>query len=154
MTDIKELRKSTGLSQSRFAELTGVPVRTLQRWEQGQNTPPEYVTDMIAKIIGGSSSSERYSLPEQFRPLFDDADFDALDAIRDKNFIICRMYCRGGMKGILWAESTYPEEDIAYAARATRGLSPIVANYLRIKYSLKPSEMMYYNRRLEYVWGK
>lgn len=33
------VRKRTGLSQSRFAGLLGVPVRTLQAWEQGRRAP-------------------------------------------------------------------------------------------------------------------
>ena len=33
------IRESTGLSQSRFAELLGVSVRTLQEWEQGRRAP-------------------------------------------------------------------------------------------------------------------
>jgi len=33
------VREKTGLSQSRFAELLGVSVRTLQEWEQGRRAP-------------------------------------------------------------------------------------------------------------------
>lgn len=36
---ISETREKTGLSQSRFAELLGVSVRTLQNWEQGRRRP-------------------------------------------------------------------------------------------------------------------
>jgi putative transcriptional regulator len=32
-------RERTGLSQTRFAELLGVSVRTLQEWEQGRRQP-------------------------------------------------------------------------------------------------------------------
>ena len=34
-----EARSKTGLSQSKFAELLGVSVRTLQGWEQGRKQP-------------------------------------------------------------------------------------------------------------------
>jgi putative transcriptional regulator len=36
---VAEIRERTGLSQSRFATLLGVSVRTLQDWEQGRRTP-------------------------------------------------------------------------------------------------------------------
>ena len=36
---ISAIRDRTGLSQSRFAELLGVSVRTLQDWEQGRRAP-------------------------------------------------------------------------------------------------------------------
>lgn len=37
--DVAKIRKSVGLSQSRFATLLGVSVRTLQDWEQGRRAP-------------------------------------------------------------------------------------------------------------------
>ncbi len=36
---VGSVREKTGLSQSRFAELLGVSVRTLQEWEQGRRAP-------------------------------------------------------------------------------------------------------------------
>lgn len=36
---VSEIREKTGLSQSRFATLLGVSVRTLQDWEQGRRAP-------------------------------------------------------------------------------------------------------------------
>ena len=36
---VADIREKTGLSQSRFAALLGVSVRTLQDWEQGRRTP-------------------------------------------------------------------------------------------------------------------
>lgn len=36
---VGRIRRSTGLSQKRFAELLGVSVRTLQDWEQGRRAP-------------------------------------------------------------------------------------------------------------------
>jgi putative transcriptional regulator len=37
--DVAKVRAKTGLSQSRFASLLGVSVRTLQDWEQGRRAP-------------------------------------------------------------------------------------------------------------------
>ncbi len=36
---VASVREKTGLSQSRFAELLGVSVRTLQEWEQSRRAP-------------------------------------------------------------------------------------------------------------------
>jgi len=36
---VTSIREQTGLSQSRFAQLLGVSVRTLQEWEQGRRAP-------------------------------------------------------------------------------------------------------------------
>jgi putative transcriptional regulator len=38
-TDVKAVRKKTGLSQSQFALLIGVKLKTLQNWEQGRRRP-------------------------------------------------------------------------------------------------------------------
>ena len=48
---IKEMRAQSGLSQSKFAAMFNIPVRTLQAWEQEQSTPPEYVIRMMERII-------------------------------------------------------------------------------------------------------
>ncbi|MBF0357189.1 MAG: helix-turn-helix domain-containing protein [Magnetococcales bacterium] len=37
--DVKAIRKKTGLSQSRFSQLLGVSIKTLQNWEQGRRHP-------------------------------------------------------------------------------------------------------------------
>lgn len=37
--DVKSIRTNMGLSQSAFAALLGVSLRTLQDWEQGRRTP-------------------------------------------------------------------------------------------------------------------
>ena len=38
-TDVRAIREATKLSQSAFAALLGVSVRTLQDWEQGRRKP-------------------------------------------------------------------------------------------------------------------
>ena len=48
---IKELRKKTGLSQSKFSAKFGIPVRTIQQWEQGISAPPEYLLRMMSYIM-------------------------------------------------------------------------------------------------------
>ena len=43
-----EARKKTGLSQSQFAALMGVSVRTLQGWEQGRKQPSGAARALLA----------------------------------------------------------------------------------------------------------
>lgn len=45
---IKELRESIKLSRKEFSEHVGIPVRTLEDWEAGRRTPPEYIPRLIA----------------------------------------------------------------------------------------------------------
>ena len=48
---IRELRGRTGLSQSGFSRKFGIPVATVQHWEQGVSSPPSYVPGLIKKIL-------------------------------------------------------------------------------------------------------
>lgn len=45
---IKELREQTGMNRRQFSEYTKIPVRTLEDWEAGKRTPPEYVPRLLA----------------------------------------------------------------------------------------------------------
>ena len=47
MMTIKELRKSTGLSQKGFAEYLNIPQRSIENWESGVREPPTYVLELI-----------------------------------------------------------------------------------------------------------
>ncbi len=44
---VVEARQKAGLSQSRFAELLGISVRTLQDWEQGRRKPSRAAMSLI-----------------------------------------------------------------------------------------------------------
>ncbi len=44
---VVEARQRVGLSQTRFAELLGVSVRTLQDWEQGRRKPSRAAISLI-----------------------------------------------------------------------------------------------------------
>lgn len=44
---IIDLRKETELNRKAFAEHFGIPLRTIEDWEAGRRTPPEYVPRLI-----------------------------------------------------------------------------------------------------------
>lgn len=48
LSPVTEARKKTGLSQSQFAALMGVSVRTLQGWEQGRKQPSGAARTLLA----------------------------------------------------------------------------------------------------------
>ena len=48
---IKELRKITGLSQSKFALKYHISLASLHNWEQGVHKPPETVLYLLERLI-------------------------------------------------------------------------------------------------------
>lgn len=53
MASIKELREKANLTQKEFSNLTGIPIRTIQNWEQGISEPPAWAIELIEKRIEG-----------------------------------------------------------------------------------------------------
>ncbi len=45
---IKQLRAQAGMTRKEFSEYTQIPVRTLEDWEAGRRTPPEYIPRLLA----------------------------------------------------------------------------------------------------------
>ena len=51
MSEIQDIRKSTGMSQSQFADYFGFNVRTLQNWEIERVSPPQYLVPLVIRIL-------------------------------------------------------------------------------------------------------
>lgn len=49
--DIKEIRKLTGLSAQKFGDKYDIPLRTIQNWEGGVNTPPPYLVKLLERVV-------------------------------------------------------------------------------------------------------
>ncbi len=45
---IRELREQVGMNRKEFSEYTKIPVRTLEDWEAGRRTPPEYIPRLLS----------------------------------------------------------------------------------------------------------
>ncbi|MEG0292371.1 MAG: helix-turn-helix transcriptional regulator [Anaerovoracaceae bacterium] len=48
---IKEARLAAGFSRSELFKLTGIPVRTLDDWENERRTPPEWTERLVINEI-------------------------------------------------------------------------------------------------------
>ena len=57
--NFKEIRRKTKMTQRELADLFGIPISTLRKWEQGESTPPVYVTALIAKALPVTDESLR-----------------------------------------------------------------------------------------------
>ncbi|MDE7176218.1 MAG: helix-turn-helix domain-containing protein [Lachnospiraceae bacterium] len=44
---IMELREEAGETRKEFSDHTGIPIRTIEDWEAGRRTPPEYIPRLI-----------------------------------------------------------------------------------------------------------
>lgn len=54
---LKTARKNTGMSQQGMADRMLIPRRTIENWEAGDRTPPEYVQRFVLNEL--ESLSER-----------------------------------------------------------------------------------------------
>lgn len=44
---LREVREKYGYSRAMFSREFGIPIRTLENWESGERTPPNYVMTLI-----------------------------------------------------------------------------------------------------------
>lgn len=48
---ILELRKLTGLTQTKFGNAYSIPLRSIQNWENGQRECPPYVEKLLERVV-------------------------------------------------------------------------------------------------------
>ena len=51
MNKSEEIRAILGISRSAFSRKYNIPLRTLEDWDAGKKTPPDYVMDMLERIV-------------------------------------------------------------------------------------------------------
>ena len=95
---IKELRESTGMSRKEFSEHTGIPVRTLEDWEAGRRTPPEYIPRLLAYQIKfeGIFVAKKEVKEKRNVSVIQDADGNKIVVINDTFF--------KGKRSIAWED--------------------------------------------------
>lgn len=48
---IREIRTAFNLTQKQLSEITGIPKRSIENWESGARTPPEWLPKMIEAYL-------------------------------------------------------------------------------------------------------
>lgn len=48
---VLELRKMLGDSRQEFSDRYGIPFRTVQNWELGSRTPPDYIVALLERVV-------------------------------------------------------------------------------------------------------
>jgi transcriptional regulator with XRE-family HTH domain len=51
MSEIKDLRTALGLSRAKMSALTGIPSKTIESWETGVRTPPEWEEKLVIEKL-------------------------------------------------------------------------------------------------------
>lgn len=51
MKTINEIRDYSGLSRADFSRVYGIPTRTLQDWEAGKRKCPEYLLELLYRVV-------------------------------------------------------------------------------------------------------
>lgn len=66
--DIREMRTLLGTTQSEFAARYHIPFRTVQNWEAGVRTPPQYLMTLLENQIRSDLINRRTTVLPQFDP--------------------------------------------------------------------------------------
>lgn len=51
MTRSEEIRAILGISRTAFSRKYNIPLRTLEEWDAGRKTPPDYVLNMLERVV-------------------------------------------------------------------------------------------------------
>lgn len=59
MEAIKDIREKTGMNLTDFSKALNIPYRTLQDWEAGRRSCPEYVAELVKFRVENDPSLKR-----------------------------------------------------------------------------------------------
>ena len=142
--DIREMRIALGDTQSEFAARYNIPFRTIQNWETGMRTPPEYIVDLLNQRVNADLTNRKAVVLPKYNPQKNDlpkrSDYIGaiswLKAVREclgENFVFAldeALMCQGNFKGrndeyIVWGYG----DDTAYCFNGVVLLGNRVSNY-------------------------
>ncbi len=67
--DIRAARKALHMSQTGFADFLGVSVKTVSKWEQGNNPVRDPVVPLLSILFADRQIPGKYEIPEQKYPV-------------------------------------------------------------------------------------
>ena len=59
---IKEMRLLLQVSRTEFSRQYHIPLRTLEDWESGKRNPPNYVLELLERVVKKTQKGVRYGL--------------------------------------------------------------------------------------------
>lgn len=96
--------------------------------------------DYLYKI----STCDTPKIPDNFKNIFWDSNFDELDFYVNKFYIITRLITKGGYFGFKGVFDTYENDDLYEATLKSRLWDNISANYMSNIFNIKKDNMEYY----------
>ena len=69
MLTVKEMRLSLGMTQKEFSEEYKIPYRTVQNWETGDRKPPDYVIELLERVVRQDYSDRLKGYADKFAKL-------------------------------------------------------------------------------------
>jgi hypothetical protein len=139
-----------GMSLYRLQKETGIPYASLHAFYSSQEKLLACSSSTLYGIaqtldvpLEAFFQDDCLRIPGRFAYCFWDS---GLKNLMQENapFVIARLYERGGVDGLHYAESHFTREQIIQAAATRRDFSPVTANFLRQRYGLAKTQMAYY----------
>ena len=53
-----EIRAILGVSRAEFSRRYSIPIRTLEDWDAGKRTPPEWLLKLLERVVKEDKASE------------------------------------------------------------------------------------------------
>ena len=88
MTDSERIREILGISRIEFSRRYHIPIRTLEAWDAGTNTPPAYVMELLERAVKEDKEAEEmanrhwYAVQRDRDDDWGDGSFDRKEAIK------------------------------------------------------------------------
>ena len=62
--NLKQIRNNLGLSQKEVSTYLGIPLRTIQNWEEGTRVPNEFTLNMVIEKLLEKNQEHTFSKKE------------------------------------------------------------------------------------------